>query len=166
EAAFYLNKVWLQCENKHCLKWRILSKQDAKQYDLNKPWFCHLNSDTSFNNCSVPEENVPEESYLCKIGLRFVYSHTMGSLVVVNLRGWPSWPAILCPNPVTGEETCYVNYYHVEYLGKPHTRGFVSVESIKPYCTSFQKLSNEPAITRSNRRQFHSFTVLTMKNPF
>ncbi|KAM4705120.1 zinc finger CW-type PWWP domain protein 2 [Rhinophrynus dorsalis] len=90
ETNFYLNKIWIQCENNTCLKWRLLTKQDARQFDLNQPWYCHLSSDPCFNNCSVPEDHFPAESQFYRNGLKFIYSQlAMGSLVMVKLNRWP-----------------------------------------------------------------------------
>ncbi|XP_063780934.1 zinc finger CW-type PWWP domain protein 2 isoform X1 [Pseudophryne corroboree] len=133
---FYLNKVWLQCENESCLKWRLLTKRDARQFDLSKPWYCHLSTDPWFNDCSVPEEHFPEEAQFYENGLKFVYTQfPVGSLVMVKLNRWPSWPAIITVDPVNGQEVTYFKYYYVEFLGKPHTSGLVSLESISPYST-------------------------------
>ncbi|KAM5180801.1 MORC family CW-type zinc finger protein 3 [Mantella aurantiaca] len=45
---------WVQCDN--CLKWRKLPDAVGK---LPSKWYCHLNSDPQFRDCSVPEE--PED---------------------------------------------------------------------------------------------------------
>ncbi|XP_075067371.1 zinc finger CW-type PWWP domain protein 2 isoform X2 [Mixophyes fleayi] len=136
KTNFYLNKVWLQCEKDSCLKWRLLPKIDAGQFDLNQPWYCHLSTDPWFNDCSIPEQHFPEESQFHKNGFKFVYSRfPVGSLVMVKLNQWPSWPAIICDDPLNGQEATYFNYYHVEFLGKPHTCGLVSSETISPYPT-------------------------------
>ncbi|XP_068090557.1 zinc finger CW-type PWWP domain protein 2 isoform X3 [Hyperolius riggenbachi] len=134
KTDFYANKMWLQCENDCCLKWRLVSKEEARFIDLSKPWYCHLNTDPWFNDCSIPEEPFPEDSHFSKDGFSLIYSNfPMGSLVMVNLKHWPSWPAIICVNPVNGQELTHFKYYHVEYLGEPHTRSLVSLECVSPY---------------------------------
>ncbi|XP_075443117.1 zinc finger CW-type PWWP domain protein 2 [Ascaphus truei] len=149
EINFYSDKVWLQCENESCFKWRLLTKKDAVQVDLSKPWYCHLSSDPRFNDCSVPEEHFPEESQFFRNGLNIVYSqYPMGSLVMVKLSPWPSWPGIICPDPSTGQEVTHdsdgcVKYYHVEFLGKPHTRARVSVATVNPYHTSLKPIDQK-----------------------
>ncbi|XP_053571718.1 zinc finger CW-type PWWP domain protein 2 [Bombina bombina] len=142
---FYLDKMWLLCENAGCLKWRLLSKKDASQFDLNRPWYCNLSPDPHFNDCSVPEEHFPDESQFFQNGIRILHSTvTMGSLVNAKLHPWPWWPGILCPDPVSGEEIIYnghKKYYHVEFLGKPHTHALVSLENVIPFNDSFKPQS-------------------------
>ncbi|XP_068090556.1 zinc finger CW-type PWWP domain protein 2 isoform X2 [Hyperolius riggenbachi] len=168
KTDFYANKMWLQCENDCCLKWRLVSKEEARFIDLSKPWYCHLNTDPWFNDCSIPEEPFPEDSHFSKDGFSLIYSNfPMGSLVMVNLKHWPSWPAIICVNPVNGQELTHFKYYHVEYLGEPHTRSLVSLECVSPYHypkeTKYQKREYEkkknvmPA--KAKKRRSSSFHV-------
>ncbi|XP_072431028.1 zinc finger CW-type PWWP domain protein 2-like [Chiloscyllium punctatum] len=139
--GFYRDTLWIQCENEKCLKWRLLTNNDATLVDLSKPWYCHMNSDSWFNCCTVPEEGYPEESVFHKCGLKFVYSQLpLGSLVLGKVSGWPSWPSILCPDGFTGQYVTYdedgfVEQYHVEFLGKPHATSWVEVQYVEPYCT-------------------------------
>uniref|UniRef100_A0A452IQT0 Zinc finger CW-type and PWWP domain containing 2 n=1 Tax=Gopherus agassizii TaxID=38772 RepID=A0A452IQT0_9SAUR len=128
ENHFYLDKVWVQCEIGSCLKWRLLSSDDAAQVDHSEPWYCYMNTDPWFNNCSVSEEYFPEESEFNKNGFKYVYSELpIGSLVLVKMRSWPRWPGILCPDPLNGQYVTYdmdgyVESNHVEFLGDPHSR--------------------------------------------
>lgn len=51
------------------------------------------------------------------------------------------WPGIICPDPVNGQHVThdldgYVDSNHVEYLGDPHSRGWVAVKHISRYSTS------------------------------
>ncbi|XP_060681283.1 zinc finger CW-type PWWP domain protein 2-like [Hemiscyllium ocellatum] len=139
--GFYRDKLWIQCENETCSKWRLLTNNDATLVDLSKPWYCHMNSDSWFNCCTVPEEGYPEESVFHKCGLKFVYSQLpLGSLVLGKVSGWPSWPSILCPDGFTGQYVTYdedgfVEQYHVEFLGKPHATSWVEVQYVETYCT-------------------------------
>uniref|UniRef100_A0A674HVL4 Zinc finger CW-type and PWWP domain containing 2 n=1 Tax=Terrapene triunguis TaxID=2587831 RepID=A0A674HVL4_9SAUR len=132
ENHFYLDKVWVQCEIGSCLKWRLLSSDDAAQVDQSEPWYCYMNTDPWFNNCSVSEEYFPEESEFNKSGFKYVYSELpIGSLVLVKMRNWPRWPGILCPDPLNGQYVTYdldgyVKSNHVEFLGDPHSRGWVA----------------------------------------
>ncbi|XP_063812611.1 MORC family CW-type zinc finger protein 3 isoform X2 [Pseudophryne corroboree] len=48
------DQLWAQCDN--CLKWRKLPDEMGK---LPSKWFCSLNPDPQFRDCSVPEE--PED---------------------------------------------------------------------------------------------------------
>uniref|UniRef100_A0A4W3GBP1 CW-type domain-containing protein n=1 Tax=Callorhinchus milii TaxID=7868 RepID=A0A4W3GBP1_CALMI len=83
--------VWIQCEFENCLKWRILTSEDASVVDSNKPWYCNMNPNSSFSSCSVAEERYPEESAFHKYGLKLVYSQLpLGSLVLAKMSGWPS----------------------------------------------------------------------------
>ncbi|XP_053120764.1 zinc finger CW-type PWWP domain protein 2 isoform X3 [Hemicordylus capensis] len=141
---FYLDKVWVQCENSSCLKWRLLSNDDRAQVDLNAPWYCYMNTDPSFNKCSVSEEDFPEESQFLKHGLKYVYSKLpLGSLVLVKMWTWPRWPAIICPDPLNGHHVTYdsdgdVESHHVEFLGKPHSRDWSTIKYIDHYPRPFK----------------------------
>ncbi|XP_061442398.1 zinc finger CW-type PWWP domain protein 2 isoform X2 [Rhineura floridana] len=141
---FYLDKVWVQCENSSCLKWRLLQHDDTTHIDRNAPWYCYMNPDPWFNKCSVSEEHFPEESQFQKHGLKYVYSKLpLGSLVLVKMHTWPRWPGILCPDPVTGEYVTYdldgdVESHHVEFLGKPHSKSWAAIKSITYYPSSFK----------------------------
>ncbi|XP_057554057.1 zinc finger CW-type PWWP domain protein 2 isoform X1 [Hippopotamus amphibius kiboko] len=91
EDNMYVNKVWVQCENESCLKWRLLSSEDAARVDHSEPWYCFMNTDSRYNKCSVSEEDFPEESQLRQSGFKIVYSQLpLGSLVLVKLQNWPS----------------------------------------------------------------------------
>lgn len=90
ENNIYVNKVWVQCENESCLKWRLLSSEDAAKVDRNESWYCFMNTDLRYNKCSVSEEDFPEESQLHQSGFKIVYSQLpLGSLVLVKLQHWP-----------------------------------------------------------------------------
>ncbi|XP_037702169.1 zinc finger CW-type PWWP domain protein 2 isoform X4 [Choloepus didactylus] len=91
ENNMYVNKVWVQCENESCLKWRLLSSEDAAKVDHNEPWYCFMNTDLKYNRCAISEEDFPEESQLHQSGFKIVYSQLpLGSLVLVKLQNWPS----------------------------------------------------------------------------
>ncbi|XP_038652332.1 zinc finger CW-type PWWP domain protein 2-like [Scyliorhinus canicula] len=145
--GFYRDKIWFQCDYEDCLKWRLLTNEEAAFVDPSKPWYCHMSHDSWFNCCSVPEESYPEESVFEKCGLKLVYSQLpLGSLVLSKIGGWPSWPSILCADGFTGEYVMYdedgfVEQYHIEFLGKPHTRAWIAVRYVEPYCTG--KLSKD-----------------------
>ncbi|XP_078007418.1 zinc finger CW-type PWWP domain protein 2 [Phascolarctos cinereus] len=139
EDNLYVDKIWFQCENENCLKWRLLSSEDAAQVDRNEPWFCFMNTDPNHNTCSASEECFPEESHVLKRGFKYVYSQfPIGSLVLVKLYSWPSWPGILCLDPLIGKYvTCdldgNVEHYHVEFLGNPHSRKWIKANSVGHY---------------------------------
>ena len=46
------NDTWVQCDS--CHKWRKL--QESRISDASTAWFCSMNSDPLYQNCSVPEE--------------------------------------------------------------------------------------------------------------
>ncbi|XP_060163368.1 zinc finger CW-type PWWP domain protein 2 isoform X2 [Globicephala melas] len=139
ENNIYVNKVWVQCENESCLKWRLLSSEDAARVDHNESWYCFMNTDLRYNKCSVSEEDFPEESQLHQSGFKIIYSQLpLGSLVLVKLQNWPSWPGILCPDPFKGKYVTYdldgdVEQYHVEFLGDPHSRSWIDAAFVGHY---------------------------------
>ncbi|XP_045630438.1 zinc finger CW-type PWWP domain protein 2 isoform X1 [Ursus americanus] len=139
ENSMYVNKVWVQCENESCLKWRLLSNEDAAKVDHSKPWYCFMNTDSRYNKCSISEEDFPEESQLHESGFKIVYSQLpLGSLVLVKLQNWPSWPGILCPDPFKRKYVIYdldgnVERYHVEFLGDPHSRSWINATFVGHY---------------------------------
>ncbi|ELW62494.1 Zinc finger CW-type PWWP domain protein 2 [Tupaia chinensis] len=93
----YVNKMWVQCENESCLKWRLLSSEDAAKVDHNEPWYCFMNTDSRYNKCSISEEDFPEESQLYQSGFKIVYSQLpLGSLVLVKLQNWPRKGNLKC----------------------------------------------------------------------
>ncbi|XP_038625706.1 zinc finger CW-type PWWP domain protein 2 [Tachyglossus aculeatus] len=144
KSSFYEGKVWFQCENESCLKWRLLSSEDAARVDQSEPWFCFMNTDPNYNACSVSEENFPEESQFYESGYKFVYSQfPIGSLVLVKLYYWPSWPGILCLDSLKGKYVTYdldgnVDSYHVEFLGDPHSRSWIKATNISHYSASLK----------------------------
>ncbi|XP_054846816.1 zinc finger CW-type PWWP domain protein 2 [Eublepharis macularius] len=154
---FYLDKVWVQCENSSCLKWRLLLSDDAAQVDPCAPWYCDMNADPWFNKCSDPEESFPDASQFRKHGLKYVYSKLpLGSLVLVKMHGWPRWPGILCPDPVNGQYVVYdsdgnVESHHVEFLGKPHSRGWAALKNIDHFPSSFK-----PDVCKKGKNWFES----------
>ncbi|XP_032093413.1 LOW QUALITY PROTEIN: zinc finger CW-type PWWP domain protein 2 [Thamnophis elegans] len=144
ENNFYIGKVWIQCENRSCLKWRLLLQNDVGNIDSNAPWYCYMNIDPQFNKCSVAEEYFPKESQFQKHGLKFIYSKfQLGSLVLAKMKTWPRWPAILSPDPIDGQYVKYdfngdVESHHVEFLGNPHSRSWTAIKYIDPYSSSFK----------------------------
>ncbi|XP_036616375.1 LOW QUALITY PROTEIN: zinc finger CW-type PWWP domain protein 2, partial [Trichosurus vulpecula] len=157
EDNLYMDKIWFQCENENCLKWRLLSSEDAAQVDHNEPWFCFMNTDLNHNTCSASEECFPEESHVLKSGFKYVYSQLpIGSLVLVKLYSWPSWPGILCLDPLMGEYvTCdldgNVECYHVEFLGNPHSRKWIKANSVGHY-----SITLKPEKCKLNKRWYES----------
>ncbi|XP_054554994.1 zinc finger CW-type PWWP domain protein 2 [Talpa occidentalis] len=144
ENNMYVNKVWVQCEDESCLKWRLLSSEDAGKVDHNEPWYCFMNTDSRYNECSISEEDFPEESQFHQSGFKIVYSQLpLGSLVLVKLQNWPSWPGILCPDPFKGKYVTYdldgnVEEYHIEFLGDPRSQSWIGATFVGHYSITFK----------------------------
>ncbi|XP_046521716.1 zinc finger CW-type PWWP domain protein 2 isoform X3 [Equus quagga] len=157
ENNMYVNKVWVQCENESCLKWRLLSSEDAAKVDHNEPWYCFMNTDSRYNKCSISEEDFPEESQLRQSGFKIVYSQLpLGSLVLVKLQNWPSWPGILCPDPFKGKYVTYdvdgnVEQYHIEFLGDPHSRSWINATFVQHY-----SITLKPGICKKKKKWYKS----------
>ncbi|KAM9076507.1 zinc finger CW-type PWWP domain protein 2 isoform 5-T15 [Megaptera novaeangliae] len=157
ESNMYVNKVWVQCENESCLKWRFLSSEDAAKVDHNEPWYCFMNTDLRYNKCSVSEEDFPEESQLHQSGFKIVYSQLpLGSLVLVKLQTWPSWPGILCPDPFKGKYVTYdldgdVEQYHIEFLGDPHSRSWINAMFVGHY-----SITLKPGTCKNKKKWYKS----------
>ncbi|KAG5856859.1 hypothetical protein ANANG_G00012380 [Anguilla anguilla] len=139
QTSYYLDKTWVQCESPACLKWRLIPRGDCEGFDPDRPWYCHMDQDPSYGQCSVPQGPLPKPSQLQQFGLKFIYSKLpVGSLVMVKAGRWPWWPAVLSPDPVCAE---YVQEdsdgdvvkYHVEFLGSPHSRLWASAGRVQHY---------------------------------
>ncbi|KAL2084649.1 hypothetical protein ACEWY4_020167 [Coilia grayii] len=137
EAAELSRWIWVQCESANCLKWRHIPKHE--NLDLDKPWFCHMNPDPFFSQCTVPQATYYKRATLKKNGLKVIYSKLpAGSLVLVKASKWPLWPAILSPEPSCNEYVIYdgnghVSEYHLEFLGRPHTRYWACAHKVEPF---------------------------------
>ncbi|XP_070633401.1 zinc finger CW-type PWWP domain protein 2 isoform X3 [Bos indicus] len=169
ENNMYINKVWVQCENESCLKWRLLSNEDKAKVNHSEPWYCFMNTDSKYNKCSVSEEDFPEESQLHQSGYKIVYSQLpLGSLVLVKLKNWPSWPGILCPDPFKGKYVTYdldgdVEQYHVEFLGDPHSRTWIDAEFVRHYSITLKTNPKQLAKLLWWPRKGCKFPKITLK---
>ncbi|KAJ8290855.1 hypothetical protein GJAV_G00018400 [Gymnothorax javanicus] len=159
ELPYYLDKTWVQCESTACMKWRLISRRECEGLDPNQPWYCHMNQDPLFSHCLAPEGPFPKASQLQKCGLEFKYSRIpVGSLVMVKASRWPRWPAVLSTDPDSAEyvQEDYagnVVKYHVEFLGSPHSRLWVSAKAVQLY----QAAAAEPKNLKDSLQQ--SFKV-------
>ncbi|MBN3305535.1 ZCPW2 protein, partial [Amia calva] len=132
-------KHQITCIKCACLKWRLVLNKDAEIITPNAPWYCHMNPDPFFSSCLVPEEWFPNHTDLYGHGMKFVYSPLpAGSLVMIKASKWPWWPAILCPDPLSGSYVTYdtdghIDRYHAEFLGNPHSRIWASARIVSPY---------------------------------
>ncbi|CAO2633277.1 Zinc finger CW-type PWWP domain protein 2 homolog [Lemmus lemmus] len=144
KSSEFVDRVWVQCENESCLKWRLLSPEAAARVERSEPWYCFMNADSSYSSCSVSEEDFPTESCFLESGYKIVYSQLpLGSLVLVKLKNWPSWPGILCPDPYRGKYVAYdqdgnVDKYHIEFLGDPHSTAWISATFVGHFSLSLQ----------------------------
>ena len=46
--------IWVQCDNKKCMKWRRLNKNTTDP--LPDMWYCSMHPNSAFQSCDVPEE--------------------------------------------------------------------------------------------------------------
>ncbi|XP_070289391.1 zinc finger CW-type PWWP domain protein 2 [Myotis yumanensis] len=156
ENNTYINKMWVQCES--CLKWRLLSTEDAARVDHNESWYCYMNTDSKYNKCSISEEDFPEESQFHRSGFKIVYSQLpVGSLVLVKFKNWPSWPGILCPDPFKGKYVTYdldgnVEQYHIEFLGDPHSTSWINATFVGHYSITLKPGKCE---SKSKRKKWY-----------
>ncbi|KAM5313467.1 zinc finger CW-type PWWP domain protein 2 isoform 2-T2 [Glossophaga mutica] len=174
EDNMYENKVWVQCENESCLKWRLLSSEDAAKVDHKEPWYCDMNTDSRYNKCSISEEDFPEESQFYQSGLKIVYSQLpLGSLVLVKLLNWPSWPGILCPHPFKGEYVTYdldgnVEQYHIEFLGDPHSTSWINATFVGHYSITLKvptsKINSEKIKPKSRKKKRKAVLKCSFEN--
>ncbi|XP_035688356.1 uncharacterized protein LOC118424032 [Branchiostoma floridae] len=129
------DEAWIQCDK--CSKWRRVTKQVAAEY-ADKDWLCSLNTDSKHNNCTDLEET-HDERKARKYGLRYVLSEiAVGSLVWARLDGFARWPAVLSPDPESGEHTEVdedgdVTWYHVEFLGPKHSHSWCTYNRVEVY---------------------------------
>ena len=122
-----LGFIWAQCESNKCQKWRRLDKDIfEKEGKQDQKWYCWMNSDTNYNDCSKPEEKWKSEEY------KYNQEFELYSIVNAKYGIYPIWPAMitLCPN-----KKKYTNHkksvYHVELFGKARTHGWVETHNIE-----------------------------------
>ncbi|XP_048580118.1 uncharacterized protein LOC116619918 [Nematostella vectensis] len=114
-------------------------------------WYCWMNRDESYNNCSVPEK----KAKLSK-EMKYVYSLLpLGEVVMAKLPGYPLWPGLLTPDPTCGEyydalleKEHEPMQYHVEFLGEQHSRAWLRPNAVHPYNSVSEE---EKAIPLRNR---------------
>ncbi|XP_078571339.1 uncharacterized protein LOC144859019 [Branchiostoma floridae x Branchiostoma japonicum] len=129
------DEAWIQCDK--CSKWRRVTKEVAAEY-ADKDWLCSLNTDSKHNSCTDLEET-HDERKARKYGLRYVLSEiAVGSLVWARLDGFARWPAVLSPDPESGEHTEVdedgdVTWYHVEFLGPKHSHSWCTYNRVEVY---------------------------------
>ena len=82
--------AWVQCEDPQCLKWRRVTRTEARNLTPNMPWFCHMNSDPAYALCDVPEESYQQEEKAArKCKLKYIMSALVpGTLVWAKVPGY------------------------------------------------------------------------------
>ena len=122
-----LEFIWAQCEYQTCQKWRKLNKKDfEKDEKQTKNWYCRMNTDTEYNDCSKPEENWEIEDY------KYNNKFNLYSIVLVKSKAFPKWPAMitLCPDKrkFTNKKN---SIYHVEFFENHHPHSWVDAYNIE-----------------------------------
>ncbi|KAK2716740.1 hypothetical protein QYM36_007029, partial [Artemia franciscana] len=86
--------TWVQCTNSYCEKWRFLKKFRDPSL-IPEVWTCSMNSDVTYNDCSIPEESWSKEEEVSSVYTAYV----PGSLVWAKVRGYPWWPGMVVQDP-------------------------------------------------------------------
>ncbi|XP_072571999.1 zinc finger CW-type PWWP domain protein 2 homolog isoform X1 [Paramormyrops kingsleyae] len=126
EVPFYVDRALVKHDSEAGLKRRQQSVRDGCTFDPDQLWsgrtnpepFCHrsVSQELRGRRCQLP----------------------VGTLLMVKAGRWPWWPAVLSPDPESGE--CVklggdggMQKYHVEFLGSPRTRFWASPKSTELY---------------------------------
>ncbi|XP_075969811.1 uncharacterized protein LOC142972498 [Anticarsia gemmatalis] len=143
--------LWVQCDD--CDRWRYLPNV-IDRHELPKKWYCSMNSDPDFSNCSVPEAPLrlhDEEDLIHS-------EYTAGSLVWARLTGWPWWPAMVddCPDAeqfywLDGFSDIPTHYNVVFFDNMEVTRAWIAPENLKPYAVNKNTFKHLP-----KNKKFHS----------
>lgn len=126
--------IWVQCESESCQKWRQISAEEAEGLG-DSAWYCWLNRDTRYNNCSAVEQKAKKPKHM-----KFIYSLLpQGEVVMAKLSGYPPWPGILTRDPTCGEyydapldKENEITHYHVEFFGQPRSRAWLVPARVHP----------------------------------
>ncbi|XP_048882184.1 zinc finger CW-type PWWP domain protein 2 homolog [Brienomyrus brachyistius] len=128
EVPSYMDRAWVKHNSEAGLKRRLKSVRDGCTFDPDQLWsgqtnpepLCHrsVSQELRGGHCQLP----------------------VGTLLMVKACRWPWWPAVLSPDPESGE---YVKLggdggmqkYHVEFLGSPRTRFWASPKTMELYHT-------------------------------
>ncbi|ESP01918.1 hypothetical protein LOTGIDRAFT_238097 [Lottia gigantea] len=160
--------AWIQCDNLDCRKWRRVPTSEVDQL-ADKDWFCTLNKDPKFNNCEVPEEDTEKYDQLAiNCGLNYVKSEFWeGCLVWAKMPGYCSWPAVVTRSLET-DDICERDaddnpvLYHVEYLGKTHSRGWIKKSALKMF--SAERIEDDPTIISKKGKKSNCSKTTFRKN--
>lgn len=126
--------IWVQCEIESCQKWRQISAEEAEGLG-DSAWYCWLNRDTRYNNCSALEQKAKKPKHM-----KYIYSLLpLGEVVMAKLSGYPPWPGILTRDPTCGEyydapldKENEITHYHVEFFGQPRSRAWLVPARVHP----------------------------------
>ncbi|KAK7110577.1 hypothetical protein V1264_014426 [Littorina saxatilis] len=149
--------AWIQCDDQKCLKWRKLPREEVERISETEKWFCCQNSDPNFSSCEVPEEDVELYDQLAlRSGLKYLKSQLVqGTLVWAKMPGYCSWPAVVTSEPGTDnghlwkDEEDEIIQYHVEFLGPPHSHGWVFARDV----VNFTAKSVSKQLTRDSHKE-------------
>ena len=121
-----LEFIWAQCEYEKCQKWRKLDKEVfEKEERQTKKWYCEMNPDTQYDDCSKPEEKWKMENY------KYNQKLILYTIILAKNRTYAKWPAIISQCPVKNKFTNKKNsMYHVEFFGT-HSHSWVDVSNIE-----------------------------------
>ena len=121
-----LEFIWAQCEYEKCQKWRKLDKEVfEKEERQTEKWFCEMNPDTQYNECSKPEERWKMENY------KYNQKLILHTVILAKNRTYAKWPAIISLCPVKNKYTIKKNsMYNVEFFGT-HSHSWVDVNNIE-----------------------------------
>ena len=119
--------IWAQCENQTCQKWRKLNKEDfEKEGKQTENWYCKMNTDPEYNDCSKPEENWEIENY------KYNQKFNLYSVVLVKYKTFPKWPAMITLCPKKKKYKSKKNsIYHVELFGNSHSHSWIDAYNIE-----------------------------------
>ena len=121
-----LECIWAQCEYEKCQKWRKLDKEVfEKEERQTKKWYCEMNPNTQYNDCSKPEERWKMENY------KYNQKLILYTIILAKNRTYAKWPAIISLCPVKNKYAIRKNsMYHVEFFGT-HSHNWVDVSNIE-----------------------------------
>ncbi|KAK7488757.1 hypothetical protein BaRGS_00020054 [Batillaria attramentaria] len=166
---------WIQCDNPHCLKWRKVGKEEIQCLTKSDKWYCTLNKDLNFSSCDVPEEDTGFYDKLAdRAGLKYIKSEfTPGALVWARMDGYCSWPALVTTDPASEyghlarDEDGSITHYHVEFLGSPHTHGWVCTRNVRIFTADSvdKHLDSSKEMYKKNERAFeHDVSRFMIRN--
>ncbi|XP_065578614.1 zinc finger CW-type PWWP domain protein 1-like [Artemia franciscana] len=127
--------TWVQCTNSYCEKWRFLKKFRDPSL-IPEVWTCSMNSDVTYNDCSIPEESWSKEEEVSSVYTAYV----PGSLVWAKVRGYPWWPGMVVQDPeidkffqLDGFSELPVEYFVIFFDSGSLTSAWVATKDLKTY---------------------------------